>query len=174
MAAGIFDMHCHLGFYENPGEAATELSRLGVSGVCATVTPDEYVMLSNKYQVTGAFRLGVGLHPWWLADGRCTEADVRQAAEIAAECTHIAEIGLDFSHGRDACARTQVEALDILLDACAASRHVLSLHAVASATALLDALVHGARDAKKARIIFRRCGQKRAFALKYAPQEDEL
>lgn len=38
----------------------------------------------------------------------------------------------------------------------------------------LDALVHGARDAKKARIIFRRCGQKRAFALKYAPQEDEL
>lgn len=40
--------------------------------------------------------------------------------------------------------------------------------------ASFDALVHGARDAKKARIIFRRCGQKRAFALKYAPQEDEL
>ena len=31
-----------------------------------------------------------------------------------------------------------------------------------------------ARGTQKARNFFRRCGQKRAFALKYAPQEDEL
>ena len=71
---------------------------------------------------------------------RCDEADARHAAELAASMRYVAEVGLDFSHGRDASAALQVSALDAVLDACAGGGHVLSLHAVASADAVLDLL----------------------------------
>ena len=141
MAADIFDMHCHLGFYEKPSEAAAELSRLGVSGVCATVTPDEYVMLSNKYQVTDAFRLGVGLHPWWVRDA--TDADT--LCELVDRARFVGEIGLDASPRRASNWGAQLAAFERVCAVCASTSvppapKVLSIHAVRAATAALDVL----------------------------------
>lgn len=140
MAADVYDLHAHLAFYDDVMASVRELARLGAHALCATVTPDEYERASRELAGEPCAHVGVGLHPWWLADGRCGEADARRAAELAAANRYVAEVGLDFSHGRDACAREQVEALDAILDACANGGHVLSLHAVASATAVLDAL----------------------------------
>lgn len=139
-AADVYDLHSHLGFYADPEAAVRKLAQLGVHALCATVTPEEYERVASGLDDDPDARVGVGLHPWWLADGRCGEADAARAAELAASSRYVAEVGLDFSHGRDACADAQVSALDAILDACAGGGHVLSLHAVASATAVLDLL----------------------------------
>ena len=108
--------------------------------LCATVTPAEYERVAAELAGARNVRVGVGLHPWWLADGRCNEADARRAAKLAATSRYVAEVGLDFSHGRLACADVQVAALDAILRSCRGGGHVLSLHAVASARAVLDLL----------------------------------
>lgn len=140
VTADVYDMHAHLGFYEDVTHGARELADLGVHALCATVTPAEYERVAAELAGARNVRVGVGLHPWWLADGRCNEADARRAAELAATSRYVAEVGLDFSHGRLACADVQVAALDAVLRSCEGGGHVLSLHAVASADAVLDLL----------------------------------
>lgn len=140
VAADVYDMHAHLGFYEDVTHGARKLAGLGVHALCATVTPAEYERVAAELAGAHNVRVGVGLHPWWLADGRCNEADARRAAELAATSRYVAEVGLDFSHGRLACADVQVTALDAVLRSCEGGGHVLSLHAVASADAVLDLL----------------------------------
>lgn len=136
----VYDLHSHLGFYEDSSAAARKLAEAGVASLCATVTPEEYGRAAGALAGASNVRVGVGLHPWWLADGRCDETDARRAAELAAESRYVAEVGLDFAHGRDACRELQVSALEAILDACAGGGHVLSMHAVASASTLLDLL----------------------------------
>ena len=129
VTADVYDMHAHLGFYEDVTHGARELADLGVHALCATVTPAEYERVAAELAGARNVRVGVGLHPWWLADGRCDEADARRAAELAATSRSVAEVG-----------REQVAALDAILRSCESGGHVLSLHAVASANAVLDLL----------------------------------
>jgi TatD DNase family protein len=173
MESRLFDMHCHLGFYEDPAAAANELDAAGVACFNATVTPGEYeAWIAGISSGTGScsegrpspvvspagpantapanppslasssgfVRTGVGLHPWWLADGRATSEDAVRAAELAAGCRYVGEVGLDFARGRDACAAEQVSALDGILAACEDGGHLLTLHAVQAADMLLDLL----------------------------------
>lgn len=142
VTADVYDMHAHLGFYEDVAHGARELAGLGVHALCATVTPAEYERVAAELAGARNVRVGVGLHPWWLADGRCDETDARRAAELAATSRYVAEVGLDFGRGREACAREQVATLDAILRSCRGGGHVLSLHAVASAGAVLDLLEH--------------------------------
>ena len=147
MADDLFDMHCHLGFYDDPAVAARTLAHSGVSALCATVTPREYERVSAALAIEPNVRVGVGLHPWWLADGSCGEADVGRAAELARRARYVAEVGLDFAHGRGESAPAQLDALGRVLDACAGGAHVLSVHAVRAGTPLLDLLEeHGTCD----------------------------
>ena len=155
----IFDMHCHLAFYDNPSEVAQELAELGVACFNTTVTPAEFeASPASSVNV----RTGVGLHPWWLADGRAGEADAHRAAELAAAERYVAEVGLDFARGADA-REAQVEALDAILAACEGSEHVLSLHAVRSADAVLDLLEK-----------HHTCGQSHAILHWFSGTSDEL
>lgn len=132
----IYDMHCHLAFYDNPTETAQELAELRVGCLNATVTPAEFEASPAS---PANVRTGVGLHPWWIADGRASKADAKRAAELAANERYVAEVGLDFARGAGA-RKAQVAALDTILAACEGSEHVLSLHAVRSADAVLDLL----------------------------------
>ena len=138
------DMHCQLDFLANPGAIARELASLGVDALSATVTPDGFERAGRSFAGATNVRVGVGLHPWWVADGTCGPGDVARAAELAAARRYVAEVGLDFAHGRDASADAQVAALDAILAACEGGGHVLSIHAVRSAGAVLDLLeAHG-------------------------------
>ena len=140
----LYDMHCHLDFFAHPAEAARELETLRVCALSATVTPAGYARAARKLAQARNARVGVGLHPWWLADGTCGEHDVAEAAALARDTRVVAEVGLDFARGRDACAEMQQDALGSVLAACEGGGHVLSLHAVRSAGALLDMLeAHG-------------------------------
>lgn len=148
----IFDMHCHLGFYENPAQAAALLAEMGVGALSATVTPGEFERMGTELE--GNVRVGVGLHPWWVADGSCGEAEIARACELAARQRYVAEIGLDFARGREASAKVQLSAFERMLSACGNGEHVLSIHAVRATAEALDALdAHGTLTAGNAVIL---------------------
>ena len=139
-SAPLYDMHCHLGFFEDPAGAAAELAAKGVAALSATVTPAGFERAARELADAANVRVGVGLHPWWVADGRCGEDDVALAARLATSARFVAEVGLDFAHGRDATRAAQLDALDRVLAACEGGGHVLSLHAVRAGSDLLDLL----------------------------------
>ena len=140
MGYELYDIHCHLGFYANPVGAARELASAGIAVLNATVTPAEFERVGAELAAEPNVRTGVGLHPWWVADGRVSAADVSRAARLAGSSRFVAEVGLDFARGRDESATRQADALGQLLERCAGGGHVLSVHAVRSADAVLDAL----------------------------------
>ena len=136
----LYDMHCHLDFFEDPAGAAAELAAKGVAALSATVTPTGFERAARELAGAANVRVGVGLHPWWVADGRCGEDDVALAARLATSARFVAEVGLDFAHGRDAARAAQLDALDRVLAACEGGGHVLSLPAVRAGGELLDLL----------------------------------
>ena len=139
----LVDMHCHLDRMANAGEVARAAEQLGLGIFCTPVTPADTLHARAVLAHAPNVRVGVGLHPWWIADGRCGEADARAAAQLAADARFIGEVGLDFSRTRIPSREAQVAALDGILHACAEHPmpdRVLSIHAVRSADTVLDLL----------------------------------
>lgn len=137
----LFDMHCHLGFADNARELAAALAVRGGGALSATVEPDEFVRMREALADEPAVHVGLGLHPWWLDEGRCGEEDVARCAELAHKARFIAEIGLDFGKRREASRDVQMDAFRrICAVAGEAGGKVLSLHAVGAAAEVLDVL----------------------------------
>lgn len=137
----LFDMHCHLGFADNARELAAALAVRGGGALSATVEPDEFVRMRDVLADEPAVHVGLGLHPWWLDEGRCGEEDVARCAELAHKERFIAEIGLDFGKRREASRDVQMDAFRrICAVAGEAGGKVLSLHAVGAAAEVLDVL----------------------------------
>ena len=140
----LYDMHCHLDFAGNAGELAEAAGRAGIGSFTNTVTPRGYLAALEAGVVPaharGAFALGVGLHPWWLADGSCGEADVALFEELAAGTCFIGEVGLDFAPRREGTFELQAAAFERVARACASGGKLLSIHAVRSADTVLDLL----------------------------------
>ena len=137
----LFDMHCHLGFADNASELAAALAADGGGALSGTVEPSEYVRVRELMAGELAVRVGLGLHPWWLDDGRCGEDDVAKCVELAREASFIAEIGLDFGKRCEASRDVQLDAFErVCAVAGATGGKVLSLHAVNAAAEVLDVL----------------------------------
>ena len=139
----LFDAHVHLDFMSNAPEVATDAARDGLGLYATTVTPAGYGTARSTVGDRGNVRLALGLHPWWVADGRCGERDVRRFERLATTTRWLGEVGLDFSDGHtppDSHAR-QVEAFGRVCAAAAQTRAtVLSIHAVRAAGTCLDVL----------------------------------
>ncbi len=136
----VFDMHCHLAFSPDIHAAAVDMRQQGIGCLCATVTPDEYRLaslgLEEELRRNPYLKLGVGLHPWWLADGSCGTDAVDKLAAYLSQTRFIAEVGLDFAPRRAESAWQQRTAFARI--AKAAKGKVLSVHAVKSAGVALD------------------------------------
>ena len=136
----LYDMHCHLAFSPDTRASAIALRQEGIGGMCATVTPDEYhlasLALADELSRNSNFKLGVGLHPWWLSDGSCGADAVDKLVAYAAETRFIGEIGLDFAPRRAESA--QLQRTVSRASPAAARGKVLSVHAVKSAGVTLD------------------------------------
>lgn len=136
-----YDMHCHLGFADNAVELARSFVQQGVWALSATVEPTEYVRMRELLAEEAAVRIGVGLHPWWLSDGRCDESDVEACLELVREERFVAEVGLDLGKR---CAFSRDIQLSAFERICAVAGEVggkvLSLHAVNAAQEVLDVL----------------------------------
>ncbi len=143
----IWDTHVHLDFIRDAARVAREAQEMGLGLFAVTVTPDGYERTSAKLADASNVRVGVGLHPWWVADGRCTHEDVVRTAQLARESRYIGEVGLDLSphHVPEGSIDTQVSALEMVAAACAetsdpSTPKVLSLHSVRAAGLTLDVL----------------------------------
>lgn len=137
----LFDMHCHLDRMANADEVARDTAANGIALLCTTVSPADSLAARSRFETLPNIRVGAGLHPWWVADGRCGEVEVEQAAQLVAASRFIGEVGLDFGPRHAANAQRQLDALEAIVRACAehpVEGRALSIHAVRAAGEVLD------------------------------------
>ncbi len=98
MEPQFFDTHCHLDLMAYPNAVADETAAIGLGVFDCGVDPRDFAAAKKRASRYPNIIAGVGLHPWWLADGRCGPAEVNLLCEVAAQERYIGEVGLDFSH----------------------------------------------------------------------------
>ena len=101
----LFDAHCHLDFMSNMDEVARDAAADGLHVLATTVTPQGYLRARDALAGLPNVSVAVGAHPWWVADGRLSPADVRAAADLAGTARYVGEVGMDFSPRRRGRAR---------------------------------------------------------------------
>ena len=146
-ATRLFDAHCHLDLMSNAAQVARDAAAGGLAFLAVTVEPGGYEAARLTLGELANVHLAAGLHPWWVADGRCGPDDVAHAAELAAKARLVGEIGLDFSprHVPENTETTQAVAFRSICQAAArtsdpATPKVLSIHSACAANSCLDIL----------------------------------
>lgn len=126
-----------------PDAIASEVAAMGLGLFDCGVDPRDFAAAKKRASRYPNIIAGVGLHPWWLADGRCRTAEINLLCEVAAQERFIGEVGLDFSARFAGSEPLQIQAFDRLCDALVQhplAGRVISIHAVRSAGTVLDAL----------------------------------
>lgn len=137
----LCDMHCHLDFANNAQELASDLRQCGVGCFSTTVEPCGYEYAIDVLEPFDNVRVGLGLHPWWVADGRCGEEALERFESLVVDAAFIGEVGLDFGTAHRGSRVVQLAAFNRVAAACAASGgKVLSIHAVGAAEEVLNVL----------------------------------
>lgn len=143
MEPRLFDAHCHLDLMAHPDAVADEATALGLGLFDCGVDPRDFAAAKTRTSHRPNIIAGVGLHPWWLADGRCSATEINLLCEVAAQERFIGEIGLDFSARFAGSEPLQIQALNRLCDTLAQhalAGRVISIHAIHSAGTVLDVL----------------------------------
>ena len=143
MEPWLFDAHCHLDLMAHPDAVVDEATALGLVLFDCGVDPRDFARAKKRACNRSNIFAGIGLHPWWLADGRCGNAEINLLCEVAAQERLIGEVGLDFSARFAGSEPLQVQAFDRLCDALVQhplAGRVISIHAVRSAGTVLDVL----------------------------------
>lgn len=143
MGPQLIDAHCHLDLMAYPNAVADETAAIGLGVFDCGIDPRDFAAAKKRASRYPNIIAGVGLHPWWLADGRCGSAEVNLLCEVAAHEHYIGEVGLDFSARFAGSEPLQMQALDRLCNALAQrplAGRVISIHAVRSAGTVLDVL----------------------------------
>ncbi len=138
-----FDAHCHLDLMASPNTVAHEAVAMGLELFDCGVDPRDFASASERASSSPNVIAGVGLHPWWIADGRCGTAEVGLLCELAIRERLIGEVGLDFSPRFAGTEGNQTQAFERLCRTLSQSPlpgRVLSIHAVRAAGATLDTL----------------------------------
>lgn len=139
----IVDMHVHLDLMTNGAEVARAAQDLGMGLFCTTVTPNDAVAARERFSCCPNVRVGAGLHPWWLADGTCGDADIELLKGLVAHSRYVGEVGLDAGKRGAASLELQTAAFERIMRA--VSEHplqgrVISIHAIRSVNRVLDIL----------------------------------
>lgn len=138
--AKLNDMHCHLDFADDAREVAQAFAAAGAHAFSCSVTPAGYERARVKLAGCENVRVGLGMHPWWVADGRVTSQDAERFAELARGERYIGEVGLDFGKRHEHARDVQLRAFGRVVDACKAGGKLVSLHAVRAADTVMDLL----------------------------------
>lgn len=141
----LIDTHCHLDFAGNAAELAAAYAACGgaLSGTCDPRDFDRVCAMLAPY--ASRVRVGLGLHPWWVADGTCGEGEVALFERLAPAAPLISEVGLDFQPRRADTRDAQIEAFERVCAAAARPlgefpRRIMSIHSSAAAACVLDVL----------------------------------
>lgn len=141
----LIDTHCHLDFAGNAAELAAAYAACGgaLSGTC---DPRDFERVRSKLApYAPRVRVGLGLHPWWVADGTCGEGEVALFERLAPVAPLISEVGLDFQPRRADTRDAQIEAFGRVCAAAARPsaefpRRIMSIHSSAAAACVLEVL----------------------------------
>lgn len=136
----LIDTHFHYDFLPSASRERFNvgIAQEGVEIIAQTVRPSGFIELERENLPMAA----VGYHPWYIDDNYERELEIFR--EALPHTRFVGEIGLDFAPRRldDVPAETQIHVLTSILDAVRASSlsHILSIHTVRSADAVLDLL----------------------------------
>lgn len=137
------DMHCHLDRMANAAQVARDARERGMALFCTTVTPDDARAAEARFAEHRHVRVGIGLHPWWVEHGTHGERAAVRTAALAATSRYVGEVGLDFSFAHIQTRAEQLEAFELICQACASHPtpgRIVSIHAVRAADTVLDVL----------------------------------
>lgn len=141
----LIDAHCHLDFAGNAAELAAAYAACGgaLSGTCDPRDFDRVCAMLAPF--APRVRVGLGLHPWWVADGTCGEGEFALFERLAPVAPLISEVGLDFQPRRADTRDAQIEAFERVCAAAARPsaefpRRIMSIHSSAAATCVIDVL----------------------------------
>ena len=126
-----------------PETVVSEAAAMGLGCFDCGVDPRDFAAAKKYVSRYPNIIAGVGLHPWWIADGRCGTAEVDLLCELATQERYIGEVGLDFSPRFAGTEGLQTQAFERLCQALSQNPlagRVLSIHAVRAAGATLDIL----------------------------------
>lgn len=138
-----FDAHCHLGLMSNPNAVVREAITMGLGIFDCGVDPRDFATANKRASSSSNVIAGVGLHPWWIADGRCGTTEVDLLCELASRERFIGEVGLDFSPCFAGTEEIQTQAFERLCQTLSHSPlhgRALSIHAVRATEETLDIL----------------------------------
>lgn len=143
MEPQFFDAHCHLDLMTGPNAVAHEAATMGLGLFDCGVDPRGFAAANKRASSSPNIIAGAGLHPWWIADGRCGVAEVDLLCELASRERFIGEVGLDFSPRFAGTEGIQTQAFERLCQTLSQSPlhgRALSIHAVRATGETLDIL----------------------------------
>lgn len=149
----LFDAHAHLSFApsDQTSEFADWVSGRFAGAFSTTVSPQDFRAAFDACNGLPNVKVGVGAHPWWVAQGKINAEELNAALPLFSEAQYVGEVGLDFGKNgltnsafatEDETKRSQLEALRSIFAACQAApqERVFSFHVVQSADIVLDML----------------------------------
>ena len=152
-ALDYFDAHVHLDLMPTASEVARSASSHNFGFFSCGVSPTDFsnstkTLTGRASQPTApGIRIGIGAHPWWIADGRVSKADIEMMLDTISDVRFIGEIGLDFSSrfNDTEAQKRQLQAfksicLKVAQTPASDASKILSIHAVKSVDAVLDVL----------------------------------
>lgn len=162
----FFDAHAHMSFAPDVASFASWFTERFAGAFSTTVSPADYRSAQQALASFPKIKVGVGAHPWWVAQGKISDEDKALLPGLVASVRYIGEVGLDF--GKNGLAKSvfatdeqtkqaQVEVLRTIFAAAkkspapsvvegaeeageAKGGRVFSFHAVRSADVIMDML----------------------------------
>ena len=92
----FFDAHAHMSFAPDVASFASWLTERFAGAFSTTVSPADYRFAQQALASFPKIKVGVGAHPWWVAQGKISDEDKALLPDLVASARYIGEVGLDF------------------------------------------------------------------------------
>lgn len=92
----FFDAHAHMSFAPDVASFASWFTERFAGAFSATVSPADYRSAQQALASFPKIKVGVGAHPWWVAQGKISDEDKALLPGLVASARYIGEVGLDF------------------------------------------------------------------------------
>ena len=92
----FFDAHAHMSFALDVASFASWFTERFAGAFSTTVSPADYRFAQQTLVSFPKIKVGVGAHPWWVAQGKISDEDKALLPDLVANARYIGEVGLDF------------------------------------------------------------------------------
>lgn len=92
----FFDAHAHMSFAPDVASFASWFTERFAGAFSTTVSPADYRFAQQALALFPKIKVGVGAHPWWVAQGKISDEDKALLPGLVASARYIGEVGLDF------------------------------------------------------------------------------